>query len=50
MSIKVAPFEALYGQKYRSLTSTLTGLETIHKTTEKIIQNNNSTSSITRQT
>nr|GEX28908.1 putative reverse transcriptase domain-containing protein [Tanacetum cinerariifolium] len=44
-SIKAAPFEALYGQKCRSLVSwaevgdtQLTGLEIIHETTEKIVQ------------
>ncbi|GJY51150.1 putative reverse transcriptase domain-containing protein [Tanacetum coccineum] len=44
-SIKVAQFEALYGQKCRSPVcwtevgdSQLTGPETIHETTEKIIQ------------
>ncbi|GKE02329.1 hypothetical protein Tco_1390312 [Tanacetum coccineum] len=44
-SIKVAPFEALYGRKCRSLIcwaevrdSQLTCLEIVHKTTEKIIQ------------
>nr|GEU69691.1 putative reverse transcriptase domain-containing protein [Tanacetum cinerariifolium] len=44
-SIKVAPFEALYGQKCRSLVcwsevgdSQLTGTELIRETTEKIVQ------------
>ncbi|GJX47992.1 putative reverse transcriptase domain-containing protein [Tanacetum coccineum] len=44
-SIKVAPFEALYGRKCRSLIcwaevgdAQLTGPEIIHETTEKIIQ------------
>ncbi|GJR77647.1 putative reverse transcriptase domain-containing protein [Tanacetum coccineum] len=44
-SIKVAPFEALYGRKCRSPVcwaevgdAQLTGLEIIHETTEKIIQ------------
>ncbi|GJR45534.1 putative reverse transcriptase domain-containing protein [Tanacetum coccineum] len=44
-SIKVTPFEALYGRKYRSLVcwaevrdAQLTGSEIIHETTEKIIQ------------
>ncbi|GJU06358.1 putative reverse transcriptase domain-containing protein [Tanacetum coccineum] len=44
-SIKAAPFEALYGRKCRSPIcwaevgdSQITGLEIIHKTTEKIIQ------------
>ncbi|GKE39486.1 putative reverse transcriptase domain-containing protein [Tanacetum coccineum] len=44
-SIKVAPFEALYGRKCRSPIcwaevgdSQLTGLEIIHETTKKIIQ------------
>ncbi|GKG12288.1 putative reverse transcriptase domain-containing protein [Tanacetum coccineum] len=44
-SIKAAPFEALYGCKYRSPIclaevgdSQLTGLEIIHETTEKIVQ------------
>ncbi|GJS35698.1 putative reverse transcriptase domain-containing protein [Tanacetum coccineum] len=44
-SIKAAPFDALYGRKFRSLVcwttvgdSQLTGLEIIHETTEKIIQ------------
>ncbi|GJX87562.1 putative reverse transcriptase domain-containing protein [Tanacetum coccineum] len=39
-SIKAAPFEALYGRKYRSPvgTSQLTGPELIRETTEKIIQ------------
>ncbi|GJZ28949.1 putative reverse transcriptase domain-containing protein, partial [Tanacetum coccineum] len=44
-SIKVAPFEALYGQKCRSIMcwaevgdAQLTGLEIVHETTEKIIQ------------
>ncbi|GJR83346.1 putative reverse transcriptase domain-containing protein [Tanacetum coccineum] len=44
-SIKAAPFEALYGRKYRSPVcwaevrdSQLTGPEIIHETTEKIIQ------------
>ncbi|GKD40320.1 putative reverse transcriptase domain-containing protein [Tanacetum coccineum] len=43
--IKVAPFEALYGQKYRSpicwakvRDAQLTGPEIVHETTEKIIQ------------
>nr|GEU71855.1 reverse transcriptase domain-containing protein [Tanacetum cinerariifolium] len=43
-SIKAAPFEALYGQKCRSLVcwaqvgdTQLTGLEIIHETTEKIV-------------
>ncbi|GKC04840.1 putative reverse transcriptase domain-containing protein [Tanacetum coccineum] len=46
-SIKAAPFEALYGCKCRSPicwaevgNSQLTGLEIIHKTTEKIVQIN----------
>ncbi|GJU42663.1 putative reverse transcriptase domain-containing protein [Tanacetum coccineum] len=45
ISIKVAPFKALYGRKCRSPIcwvevedSQLTGLEIIHETTEKIIQ------------
>ncbi|GJS05164.1 putative reverse transcriptase domain-containing protein [Tanacetum coccineum] len=45
MSIKAAPFEALYGRKCRSPIywaevgdSQLTGLEIVHETTEKIIQ------------
>ncbi|GJS80740.1 putative reverse transcriptase domain-containing protein [Tanacetum coccineum] len=45
MSILAAPFEALYGRKYRSLIcwakvgdSQLTGPEIVHETTEKIIQ------------
>nr|GEX91035.1 putative reverse transcriptase domain-containing protein [Tanacetum cinerariifolium] len=44
-SIKVAPFEALYGRKYRSPVcwaevgdAQLTGPEIIHETTKKIIQ------------
>ncbi|GJW76262.1 putative reverse transcriptase domain, ribonuclease H-like domain, aspartic peptidase domain protein [Tanacetum coccineum] len=44
-SIKVAPFEALYGRKYRSPVCwaevgdvQLTGPEIIHETTEKIVQ------------
>ncbi|GKC78142.1 putative reverse transcriptase domain-containing protein [Tanacetum coccineum] len=44
-SIKVVPFEALYGRKCRSPIcwaevgdSQLTGLEIVHKTTEKIVQ------------
>ncbi|GKB06181.1 putative reverse transcriptase domain-containing protein [Tanacetum coccineum] len=44
-SIKAAPFEALYGSKYRSpicwaevRDSQLTGPEIIHETTEKIVQ------------
>ncbi|GJV49708.1 reverse transcriptase domain-containing protein [Tanacetum coccineum] len=44
-SIKAAPFEALYGRKFRSpiywaevRDSQLTGLEIIHETTEKIVQ------------
>ncbi|GKE35626.1 putative reverse transcriptase domain-containing protein [Tanacetum coccineum] len=44
-NIKVAPFEALYGRKFRSTICwakvgdrQLTGLEIIHETTEKIIQ------------
>nr|GEX33427.1 reverse transcriptase domain-containing protein [Tanacetum cinerariifolium] len=44
-SIKAAPFEALYGQKYRSPVCwaevgdvQLTGPEIIHETTEKIVQ------------
>ncbi|GJW86183.1 putative reverse transcriptase domain-containing protein [Tanacetum coccineum] len=44
-SIKASPFEALYGQKCRSLVcwsevgdSQLTGLELIRETTEKIVQ------------
>ncbi|GJU53779.1 putative reverse transcriptase domain-containing protein [Tanacetum coccineum] len=43
-SIKAAPFEALYGRKYRLLCwaevgdSQLTGPEIIHETTEKIVQ------------
>nr|GEZ07326.1 putative reverse transcriptase domain-containing protein [Tanacetum cinerariifolium] len=44
-SIKAAPFEALYGRKCRSLVywaevgdAQLTSLETVHETTEKIIQ------------
>ncbi|GKF93505.1 putative reverse transcriptase domain-containing protein, partial [Tanacetum coccineum] len=44
-SIKVAPFEALYGRKCRSLIcwaevgdAQLTGSEIVHETTEKIIQ------------
>nr|GEZ13140.1 putative reverse transcriptase domain, ribonuclease H-like domain, aspartic peptidase domain protein [Tanacetum cinerariifolium] len=44
-SIKAAPFEALYGQKYRSPVcwaevedAQLTGLELIYETTEKIVQ------------
>nr|GEU84523.1 putative reverse transcriptase domain-containing protein [Tanacetum cinerariifolium] len=44
-SIKAAPFEALYGRKYRSLVcwaevgdAQLTGPELIHETTEKIVQ------------
>nr|GEY06103.1 putative reverse transcriptase domain-containing protein [Tanacetum cinerariifolium] len=44
-SIKAAPFEALYGRKYRSPVCwaevgyiKLTGLERIHETTEKIMQ------------
>ncbi|GKD38492.1 hypothetical protein Tco_1258699 [Tanacetum coccineum] len=44
-SIKVAPFEALYGRKCRSLIcwaevgdTPLTGPEIIHETTEKIVQ------------
>nr|GEU37984.1 retrotransposon protein, putative, Ty3-gypsy subclass [Tanacetum cinerariifolium] len=44
-SIKAAPFEVLYGRKYRSPVcwaevgdAQLTGLEIIHETTEKIIQ------------
>ncbi|GKE16649.1 hypothetical protein Tco_1424226, partial [Tanacetum coccineum] len=44
-SIKAAPFEALYGQKYRSPVcwaevrdDQLTGPEIIHETTEKIVQ------------
>ncbi|GJT04687.1 putative reverse transcriptase domain-containing protein [Tanacetum coccineum] len=44
-STKVAPFEALYSRKCRSpicwaevVDSQLTGLEIVHKTTEKIIQ------------
>ncbi|GKB24190.1 putative reverse transcriptase domain-containing protein [Tanacetum coccineum] len=44
-SIKAAPFEALYGQKYRSPVcwaevgdAQLTGPEIIHETTEKIVQ------------
>ncbi|GKD49395.1 putative reverse transcriptase domain-containing protein [Tanacetum coccineum] len=44
-SIKVAPFEALYGRKCRSPVcwaevgdAQITGLEIIHETTEKIIQ------------
>ncbi|GKC12423.1 putative reverse transcriptase domain-containing protein [Tanacetum coccineum] len=44
-TIKAAPFEALYGQKCRSLVcwsevgdSQLTGLELIRETTEKIVQ------------
>ncbi|GKD51668.1 putative reverse transcriptase domain-containing protein [Tanacetum coccineum] len=43
-SIKAAPFEALYGRKFRSPIcwaevgdNQLTGLEIIHETTEKII-------------
>ncbi|GKE65392.1 reverse transcriptase domain-containing protein [Tanacetum coccineum] len=43
-SIKVAPFEALYGRKCRSLicwaevrAAQLTGREIVHETTEKII-------------
>nr|GEY90950.1 putative reverse transcriptase domain-containing protein [Tanacetum cinerariifolium] len=45
MSIKAAPFEALYGRKCRSTVcwsevgdSQLTGPELIHETTEKIVQ------------
>nr|GEV31922.1 putative reverse transcriptase domain-containing protein [Tanacetum cinerariifolium] len=45
VSIKAAPFEALYGQKCRSTVCwaevgdvQLTGPETIHETTEKIVQ------------
>ncbi|GKF28167.1 hypothetical protein Tco_0094509, partial [Tanacetum coccineum] len=44
-SIKAAPFEALYGRKYRSPVCwvevgdvQLTGPEIIHETTEKIVQ------------
>ncbi|GJU28114.1 putative reverse transcriptase domain-containing protein [Tanacetum coccineum] len=44
-SIKAAPFEALYGRKYRSPVCwaevgdvQLTGQEIIHETTEKIVQ------------
>ncbi|GKA01453.1 putative reverse transcriptase domain-containing protein [Tanacetum coccineum] len=44
-SIKAAPFEALYGRKFRSPVcwaevevAQLTGLELIHETTEKIVQ------------
>nr|GEW13763.1 putative reverse transcriptase domain-containing protein [Tanacetum cinerariifolium]GEY24754.1 putative reverse transcriptase domain-containing protein [Tanacetum cinerariifolium] len=44
-SIKAAPFEALYGQKYRSRVCwaevgdvQLTGPEIIHETTKKIVQ------------
>ncbi|GJV37785.1 putative reverse transcriptase domain-containing protein [Tanacetum coccineum] len=44
-SIKAAPFEALYGRKYRSPVCCvevgdvqLTGLEIIHETTKKIVQ------------
>ncbi|GKA75281.1 putative reverse transcriptase domain-containing protein [Tanacetum coccineum] len=44
-SIKVAPFEALYGRKCRSLVcwfkvgdAQLTGPELVHETTEKIVQ------------
>nr|GFB89229.1 putative reverse transcriptase domain, ribonuclease H-like domain, aspartic peptidase domain protein [Tanacetum cinerariifolium] len=44
-SIKAAPFEALYGRKYRSPIcwaevgdTQLTGLEIIHETTKKIVQ------------
>ncbi|GJR37862.1 putative reverse transcriptase domain-containing protein [Tanacetum coccineum] len=44
-SIKAAPFEALYGRKYRSPVCwakvgevQLTGLEIVHETTEKIVQ------------
>nr|GEV96300.1 putative reverse transcriptase domain, ribonuclease H-like domain, aspartic peptidase domain protein [Tanacetum cinerariifolium] len=47
-SIKAAPFEALYGRKYRSPVcwsevgdSQITGLELIRETTEKIVQINN---------
>ncbi|GJW63239.1 putative reverse transcriptase domain-containing protein, partial [Tanacetum coccineum] len=45
MSIKVAPFKALYGRKFRSPVcwaevgdAQLTGPEIVHETTEKIIQ------------
>ncbi|GKB44916.1 reverse transcriptase domain-containing protein [Tanacetum coccineum] len=44
ISIKAAPFEALYGRKCRSpvcwaeVGDALTGLEIVHETTEKIIQ------------
>ncbi|GJX06248.1 putative reverse transcriptase domain-containing protein [Tanacetum coccineum] len=44
-SIKAAPFEALYGRKFRSPVcwaevgdARLTGLELVHETTEKIVQ------------